>query len=270
MNEHERWIELNGAVNVRDLGGLPTTDGGVTRSGRIFRSDNLQGLTDGDIDRLVGDLKLRNVVDLRSVAEVRLEGPGPLTRVAEVGIHHLSLFPEGGRFTDAGADTVDERTLPRRVEHAEDEGAEDESAEPQVTRFYTGYLRDRPDSILAALRVLAADDGAAVVHCAAGKDRTGVVSALALAVAGATPEAIVADYVATGMRLEAVLTRLRASETYRADLDKQPADAHHPRAEYMARFLAGLDGRFGGPLGWLTANGWTDDDTQTLRARLRD
>ncbi|MFC0861550.1 tyrosine-protein phosphatase [Sphaerimonospora cavernae] len=265
MNEHERWIELNGAVNVRDLGGLPTTDGSITRSGRIFRSDNLQGLTDGDIDRLVGDLKLRNVVDLRSVAEVRLEGPGPLTRVAEVGIHHLSLFPEGGLFTDAGADTVDERTLPRRVGQAEDE-----SADPRVTRFYTGYLRDRPDSILAALRVLAADDGAAVVHCAAGKDRTGVVSALALAVAGAAPEAIVADYVATGVRLEEVLARLRTSETYRADLDAHPADMHQPRAEYMTRFLARLDRRFGGPLGWLTANGWTDGDTRALRARLRD
>ncbi|WP_433500435.1 tyrosine-protein phosphatase [Sphaerimonospora sp. CA-214678] len=265
MNEHERWINLNGAVNVRDLGGLPTVDGGVTRFGRILRSDNLQGLTDGDVDRLVWDLKLRNVVDLRSVAEVRLEGPGPLTRVAEVGIHHLSLLPEGGRFTDAGADTVDERALPRRAEHTEDD-----RAEPRLTRYYRGYLRDRPDSVLAALRVLAADDGTAVVHCAAGKDRTGVVSALALAVAGATPEAIVADYVATGVRLAAVLARLRSSETYRADLDAQPADAHDPRAEYMTRFLAGLDRRFGGPLGWLTANGWTDDDTRALRARLRD
>src|SRR5688572_7189912 len=97
MNELKRWIELEGAVNVRDLGGIATVDGGTTRFGRILRSDNLQGLTSGDITRLVGELKLRHVVDLRSGAEVFLEGPGPLTSVPEVNIHHLTLFAEGGR-----------------------------------------------------------------------------------------------------------------------------------------------------------------------------
>lgn len=265
MNEQERWIDLQGAVNVRDLGGLPTVDGGTTRFGRILRSDNLQGLTESDVRRLVGEFKLRTVVDLRSSAEVRLEGPGPLTRVPEVGIHHLSLLPEGGQFTDAGADTIDGRVLPWQ-----DRRDEDRQEELKVAGYYYGYLRDRPDSVLRALRVLAAGEGAAVVHCAAGKDRTGVVSALALAVAGVTREAIVADYVATGRRIAAVLARLRASETYRSDLDARPADTHHPRAEYMTRFFTTLDDRHGGPLGWLAANGWTDDDTAALRARLRD
>src|ERR1041384_4044427 len=100
MNEMTRWIDLEGAVNVRDLGGLATKDGGTTRFGRIFRSDNLQGLTPGDVSRLAGELKVRHVVDLRSNAEVSLEGPGPLTRVPDVTHHHLSLFAEGGRHTD--------------------------------------------------------------------------------------------------------------------------------------------------------------------------
>ncbi|MEW9533426.1 tyrosine-protein phosphatase [Microbispora sp. NPDC049125] len=266
MSEQERWIVLEGAVNVRDLGGLPTTDGDTTRFGRVLRSDNLQGLTDGDVGRLVGDLKLRHVVDLRSETEVRLEGPGPLTRVPEVGMHHLSLFAEGGRFTDVEADTIDDRALPWQTA----DPTEEELAELKVTGYYYSYLRDRPDSVVAALRVLARDDGLAVIHCAAGKDRTGVVSALALVVAGATREAIIEDYVATGDRLELILARLRASDTYRLDLDSSPADAHRPRAEYMAQFLATLDHRFGSPEGWLDAHGWTAGDTEALRSRLRD
>ena len=265
MNEYERWIVLQGAANVRDLGGLPTADGGTTVSGRILRADNLQGLTEHDIALLVSDLKLRHVVDLRSETEVRLEGPGPLTLLPEVGHHHHSLFAEGGRFTDVEADTIDDRVLPWQGEQAEED-----LAELRVTGYYYGYLRARPDSVVAALRVLARDDGLAVVHCAAGKDRTGVVSALALAVAGVTREAIVEDYAVTGQRLEGILARLRASHTYRDDLDSKPVDSHLPRPEYMAQFLSTLDDRFGGPLGWLHGQGWTEADTEALRGRLRD
>ncbi|WP_214106742.1 tyrosine-protein phosphatase [Acrocarpospora catenulata] len=263
MNEHERWISLEGAVNVRDLGGLPTDDGGTTRSGRILRADNLQGLTPTDVDLLVGTLKLRHVVDLRSIAEVRLEGPGPLADMPEIAHHHHTLFAEGGQFTDVDADTIDERALPWANGRGEDR-------ELRVTGYYYGYLRDRPDSVLASLRALAHDDGLAVVHCAAGKDRTGVVCALAQAVAGVTREAIVDDYVLTGERIAAILERLRASETYRVDLDSKPPDHHVPRPEYMNRFLLTLEERFDGPLGWLAAQGWTEADTGALRARLRD
>jgi protein tyrosine/serine phosphatase len=263
MRDLTRWIDLEGAVNVRDLGGLPTHDGDRTRRGRIFRSDNLQGLTPGDVALLVGELNLRNVVDLRSNAEVSLEGPGPLTQAPEVRHHHLTLFAEGGRHTDVEADTIDgDRVLPW-AERVPDE-------ELRVTGFYFGYLRDRPDSVVAALRAMALDDGAALVHCAAGKDRTGVLSALALELAGATREAIVEDYVATGERLELILKRLRGSATYRGDLDSRPADDHRPRARYIEQFLGVLDERFGGPLGWLTQHGWTASDTAAMHSRLRD
>lgn len=262
MSEMTRWIDLEGAVNARDLGGLPTSDGGETRRGRIFRADNLQSLTPDDVALLVGELNLRHVVDLRSNAEVSLEGPGPLTRVPEVRHHHLTLFAEGGRHTDVEADTIDgERVLPW-AERVLDE-------ELRVTGFYFGYLRDRPDSAVAALRAMALDDGASLVHCAAGKDRTGVLSALALEIAGATREAIIGDYVATGERLELILKRLRGSDTYRGDLDARPADDHMPRARYIEQFFAVLDDRFGGPLGWLSQHGWTDEDTAAMRARLR-
>ncbi|WP_113701475.1 tyrosine-protein phosphatase [Nonomuraea lactucae] len=263
MNAMTRWIDLEGAVNVRDLGGLPTSDGGVTRYGRILRADNLQGLTHRDVSRLVGELKLRHVVDLRSTAEVALEGPGPLTREQGVTHHHLTLFAEGGRHTDVEAETVDiEKVLPWQERRLDED--------LRVTGFYYGYLRDRPDAVVAALRAMSLDDGAAVVHCAAGKDRTGVLSALALEAAGVTREAVVEDYVATGERLELVLRRLRSSATYRDDLDSRPADDHMPRARYIQQFLGVLDERFGGPMGWLELHGWTSQDTEAVRARLRD
>ena len=85
-----------------------------------------------------------------------------------------------------------------------------------------------------------------------------------------TREAIIADYVATAERMDRVLASLRASDTYRADLDSRPADAHLPRPEYMAGFLRYLDDRFGGPLGWLARHGWREHDHRALRARLLD
>jgi protein-tyrosine phosphatase len=281
-----RWIDLDGAVNVRDLGGLPTHDGGATRPGRVLRADNLQDLTPGDIGRLVTDLGVGHVIDLRSGPEVSLEGPGPLTRVARVRIHHLSLFTEGGVFTDVEADHAPAPPEPAaRAEQTGRAGAgrapvDIDAALPWHSRqdggpaadrsvgHYLAYLADRPDSIVAALRVMAHEADGSIVHCAAGKDRTGVVCALALEVAGVTREAVVADYVATGERLDQVLARLRASTTYAADLDSRPADSHLPHAHTMEKFLATVDEHHGGPLGWLTQHGWTAADTAALRERF--
>lgn len=261
----ERWISLEGAVNVRDIGGLPLEAGGTTAAGRLLRGDNLQGLTASDVRLLVGDLRLRLVLDLRTEVEVRLEGRAPLEAEPTVRHETLSLLPVAGRTTDVAAEDI----LPwaddtRRSLHRHRGGPE------VVSRLYAQYLRDRPDSVVAALRAVAElADGAAIVHCAAGKDRTGVVCALALAVAGATREAIVADYVATAERIEPLIARLRRSPTYADDLDGRPAGAHTPRPETMERVLDLLDERHGGPLGWLEQAGLGADDAGVLRARLR-
>jgi len=256
MDDGTRWIELDGAVNARDLGGLPAADGRTTRRGRVLRSDNLQDLSVADVRVLLDDYALKNVIDLRSDAEVRLEGPGPLTRIPTVTVHHLSLFAEGGRHTDVAADVA---------------AADVDKALPwqdRTTGHYLGYLTDRGDSIVAALRVMTRTDGSSLVHCAAGKDRTGVVCALALDAAGVTREAIVADYAQTGERLDAVLERLRASDTYAADLDSRPAETHQPHAAMMEKLLARVDEEFGGTLGWLAVHGWTPEDTDALRERF--
>jgi len=257
-----RWVSLDGAVNARDLGGLPLQDGGTTAPGVLLRSDNLQGLTPADVGTLVDQVGIRLVVDLRTGAEVQLEGPGPLVRDGRAEIRHRSLYPESGEHTDVDASAVMPWIERRRNGHSP-------SVETPAVRSYLGYLRDRPDSIVDALRDAAHADGATIVHCAAGKDRTGVVCALALAVAGATRAAIVGDYVATGERIGPIMARLKASATYADDLAGSPDEAHVPRAESMERVLDVLDERHGGPLGWLEEAGFGADDAAALRRRLQ-
>jgi protein-tyrosine phosphatase len=253
------WIDLEGAVNVRDLGGLPTGDGSVTVAGRLLRADNLQELSPADVSRLVRDIGLTTVVDLRSSAELASEGPAPLDVIPGVRHAHHPVIPELGSATDAVAEAL----LLKR--------SQDRSRFPSdpTCGHYLGYLEDRPDQVVAAVRSIAQDGGAAVVHCAAGKDRTGVVVALALTAAGVLAQAVVADYAATGERTEAILSRLRRSPTYASDIDSLPAEAHRARPEAMAAFLEQMDSRYGGVARWLTDHGLGAGELDLLWVKLR-
>jgi protein-tyrosine phosphatase len=253
------WIELDGAVNVRDLGGLPTGDGRQTVAGRLLRADNLQELSASDVVKLVRDIGVTTVVDLRSSAELASEGPAPLDSVAGVRHAHHPVLPEVGSGTDAAADALLIRRQQDRLRFPGD----------PTCAHYLGYLDDYPDPVVGALRSITQAQGAALVHCAAGKDRTGVVVALALTAAGVVPEAVIADYAATGERAEAIMSRLRRSPTYARDMDSLPAESHRPRPESMAAFLEQMDTRYGGVARWLTDHGLSLDELNALRAKLR-
>ena len=254
------WIDLEGAVNVRDVGGLPTEDGGQTLYGRLLRSENLQELSDADVGKLVDEIGVTTVVDLRTTGEVELEGPGPLDAVPSVRHVHHPVLPELGSRTDAVAEAL----LLKKREL-------DRSRFPDdiMCGHYLGYLEERPQEVTGALRTIATCEGASIVHCAAGKDRTGVIVALALVAAGVEPEAIVADYMATADRLEAIIERLARSRTYSADVSSRPVQAHLPRAETMKSFLEQLHVRYGGLPRWLAGHGFADDELSQLRAKLR-
>jgi protein-tyrosine phosphatase len=254
------WIELEGAVNVRDLGGLPTTDGGTTVPGRLLRSENLQELTPGDVARLVDEIGVTTVVDLRSVNEVTIEGPAPLDALADVRHAHHPVLRE---FLDV-SDTV-KAALVTEAAQADRERYPDDP----MCGHYLGYLENRPEEVVGALRSIATAPGAAIVHCAAGKDRTGVIVALALAVAGVEQEAIVADYAASDERIEAIIERLARSKMYAGGLNGTAVRAHAPRAETMKAFLEQLGPRYGGALTWLAANGLTEEELGLLRDKLR-
>ena len=100
------WIELDGAVNVRDLGDLPTEDGQKTARASLLRADNLQELSPADVTKLVRDIGVTTVVDLRSSNELAAEGPAPLDAVAGVRHAHHPVLPEVGSSTDVIADAL--------------------------------------------------------------------------------------------------------------------------------------------------------------------
>jgi protein-tyrosine phosphatase len=258
-NKDMAWIDLEGAVNVRDVGGMPTADGGETAQGRLLRSENLQELTARDIALLVGELGVTTVVDLRSTRELMTEGPAPLDAVDGVQHAHHPVLKE---YLDA-SDTVAAALLLTAQQEDSDRYPDD-----LMTGHYLGYLENRPEEVVGALRSIVNAPGAAIVHCAAGKDRTGVIVALALTIAGVEPELIVADYTATNERIEAIIERLSRATMY-GGVTAKPVRAHEARAETMRAFLEQLDARYGGLKPWLSNHGFTDDEVAALRARLR-
>ncbi|KGN34645.1 protein tyrosine phosphatase [Knoellia sinensis KCTC 19936] len=252
----ERWIDLEGVVNMRDSGGLPTRDGGAIQPHRLLRSDNLQDLSPADVRQVVDVLGVSDIVDLRSDTEVNTEGPGPLWQIESLTHHHHSLFGDGRSVTAQQALAMPAHST-RPVRDAQ-----------FWSDHYLGYLAARPDSISAALDVVARSSGATVVHCAAGKDRTGTVVALALDAAGVHHDVIVEDYALTGQRIEQIIARLMPRDLYGNALRHQSLDDQRPRPETMRTILETVRSEFGGAEGWLREQGWSDADVERLRARL--
>ena len=223
-----REIVLDGSVNFRDLGGLTTADGRVVRGGRVFRSDALHALSDVDLDRLAGH-HISTLIDLRSDEEIERSGASPLvalgTRVVHTPIMERTAEPQ----------EIDP-TLP--MEH-----------------LYAHMLDAGRDRFGEVFRTLADPDTLpAVIHCAAGKDRTGVTIALLLRLLGVPDEAIVLDYAITDRNMARLMDRLRVP----IDSGLAPQiPPHFLRAEpaTMQAFLVALDERYESAEAYLTAAG---------------
>ena len=229
----ERVIDLEGCLNFRDLGGYPTADGRRIRWRRLFRSDALHLLTPADVRRLRDELRVRAVVDLRSTAERQGETRDPLA-VADVEVHHVPLYDGDTR-------------------RGEGMGAPFSLAE----RYFllAEFAREK---IARVVRILANADGAAVYHCAAGKDRTGVISAVLLGLLGVRDDVIVADYAATRENLDAIVARLMATPGYQTMLEALPPDTMHAEPETMLTLLGRIRERYGSMRDYARAAGIED------------
>lgn len=215
------FLELSGACNARDLGGLAVAGGGTTASGRILRSDLLVALSDADSRALLADgVGLRSVVDLRTPAETE-------------------AFP--GPWQEAGVEVL---LAPLPVDPAFEQ---DRTSE--LLDIYLSFLEPPATAITAALEALL-DTGRhpVLIHCAAGKDRTGVLVALALELLGVERSEIVADYALTHERMPLVVERLEREAGH--DRRRYRESLQRADAETMASFLAGLDQRHGGATAW--------------------
>jgi protein-tyrosine phosphatase len=236
METPDRILPLVGAYNFRDLGGYPTADGRTTRWGRLFRSDTLHELTPADLE-VLRDLGLAGVIDLRTAGEVAHTGRGLLGEEPIRYLHASVLQEEGG----------------------ESVAAPEPAGEDQGER-YLWYLDAGRQALIDALNMVA--DGSSyplVFHCAAGKDRTGVLAALVLDIVGVRHEVVVEDYVLTGTRMDLIRARLRRDPLYRDRIDEIPKSRMGVEATTMERFLAGLYERHGGATSWALGAGLTGE-----------
>ncbi len=240
----QRLIQLDGCLNFRDLGGYPTADGRTVRWRAVFRSDALHLLTAGDVAHLRDALRLRDVIDLRSSAEVRSEGRGPLA-AEDVRFHHVPLFD--GEVREEDRERAARITLADRYV------------------FLTELAAARIGQVVTTI---AEAEAGAVFHCAAGKDRTGVISAILLGLLGVPDDVIVADYVATRENLDAIVERLNSLEGYRAMLAALPPDTMHANPETMAEFLDRLRAAHGSFEDYARHAAVTAEAVERLRHRL--
>lgn len=244
----DRILRFEAIHNVRDLGGMPTRAGGVTRPGVALRAASLLAATAADRERL-RDLGLERIFDLRSVPEIAREGFLDLSGVG-IAREHLPIF----RDTDISPEAL----IARRKLYASD-----------FSQAYLLMLREGAPSIRRIVEAVALARGPVLFHCAGGKDRTGVVAAVLLLLAGVAPEPIAEDYALTAVHLPPASEERIAAGMTRMGLSRAEFMAMltaHPRA--MLRTLERLLDEHGSIERYLETIGVAPAVAEAARVRL--
>ncbi|MGE5292757.1 MAG: tyrosine-protein phosphatase [Micromonosporaceae bacterium] len=224
----DRHIRLDGCVNFRDVGGyvIPAARAAGPGTGirwrKLFRSDALNELTEADVALLTGDLRVTTVVDLRTGFERQRDARRPLDR-AGAQVVHASLLTE------------------RNVSSVEEPGL-------TLSERYVRMLELAGEPLVRAISAVADAQGGAVVQCAAGKDRTGLIIAAILGALGVGDDDIVADYALTTGNLSRIEQRLQQDAQVHGYI---PGKVMAAPAAAMREVLAALRGRYGSMRGFL-------------------
>jgi protein tyrosine/serine phosphatase len=196
LTDNDATITLTPPVNLRDLAGIPVADG-VIANGFALRSDDLATITDDAADALL-EGGLHSVIDLRTRDELLITGRGPLFDRL-VNYHHIPLLSS---IRDAHGQTdLDAAALAAVVPHSA------MTQMPPMSEMYVRMFEHSAGALVSALAVMAHSPGASAFHCAAGKDRTGTLTAAILLILGASDETIIADYQATYRNLADITER---------------------------------------------------------------
>ena len=221
-------VALGPAYNFRDLGGLPTEDGRVTRHGVLYRSATLHDCGPVEAAVLRDRLGIGCVIDLRTADEVAAQGAASATAW---GARCLSLpvlpppLPEHGGPADL------------------------------LSRYFE-YLERSTQNVIAALRHVGQEFPRPVaIHCTSGKDRTGVLASLLLRLVGVTVDAVVKDYAATAPNVASVMERLGRTGPRPLRAGDIPPGILEAEEQTIRGFLARFETRFGGVRGWALRNG---------------
>jgi protein-tyrosine phosphatase len=235
-----RHFDWEGCFNARDLGGLPTADGHTTRHGVFLRGDTLCDLTEDGRRSLLED-GVRTVVDLRSDDELARE-PNPFATIDGVRYEHRPLNDPG---------------VTSRISAIEDQ-----------TERYRVMLDGNGQRVAAILNVIATSPRAVLFHCFAGRDRTGIVAAILLRLAGVPDDAIVQDYALSDERLEKRYDEWSKRWT---EADKARIERSIVEAETTIRGTLGhLDEKYGGVEPYLLKHGLDPAAIGRLKGDLID
>jgi protein tyrosine/serine phosphatase len=240
-----RELEIDGLVNIRDIGGLVTRDGRTIRSGRVFRSDNPKALTDEGRRQFREVVNPSTVIDLRIPLEVHREG---YELDEHVTVVNCPMTPQSG---------VNQAQI--------DAGMCD-----NLIDDYMKQIDVNGRFVAQALSLIA--EGAnqpVVIHCTAGKDRTGIVIAMLLDILGVAHEVIVSDYHLTTKNMAPVLERIRNAPVFKENgLADAPDWIFASDPETMRGFLTRMTATYGGAEEWALAQGLSSELLAQVRVDL--
>ena len=251
-----RDLEWEGCFNVRDLGGLTTSGGGRTRAGALVRADVPTRLTPAGRAAVL-DHGIRTIIDLRFADEVGRD---------------WELYP----FQDSAGDPPAVAVVYANVPFNTGRDPADDEAIRSAYRAATSRSelnrldldRNRSGIVAAVAAIADAGAGGVLVHCHAGKDRTGIVVALLLSLVGVSDDDIADDYARTAINLESLIVEWLDSITDDIDERDRLRALAMPAREAMLDTLAHLRRHYESADAYLRAGGMTDAQIEHLRARL--
>lgn len=237
-----RRQDFEGSFNFRDLGGWRTSDDRTVRWGRLFRADSVHLMTDADVLRARDQLRIQTVVDLRNDDEIAIGGVGALAAAAALR-HHAPLSSR------RGLNPIDAAAAAANITVA------DRSPDTMANGYLLTLERSADLIVDVVDRFSNADALPGVFFCAAGKDRTGVMSAVILGAIGVTDEDIIEDYVLTADSIEAIIGRFAATPGSPDLYRDYPARHFAPYKETMEHVIAGVTEQWGSFADYLIDNG---------------
>jgi protein-tyrosine phosphatase len=248
---HQRELVWDGCLNVRDLGGHATQDGGETRYGSVVRADSIRQLTEAGW-RAAVDYGIRTVIDLRGDYEREDDPPAELP----VEVLHVPFMEAAEREW-------------KEIE-TELEEVRDKTDIAVATRdVYLIFLERFKQNVAAGIKAVArAPEGGIVVHCVGGKDRTGLLTAFLLHLVGVDTAQIASDYALSEERLRPRHEEWFAQAETEAELERLRRISQTP-AESMVGVFAELERRYGSVEDYLRSAGVSDEDLALARGRLR-
>lgn len=234
-------IPLTGLINARHLGGYHTADGHLTREGAFVRCENPQHMTQEDMNQLYR-FGIRSVIDLRSAEEIE-SAPNPMASDNRFTYCNIPVFQ-----TDASPSALTKSGI-------------------AMGKLYIHMLKDCKESFRSIFKQILDARGGVLFHCSAGKDRTGVLSALLLSLVGVDEDTVIREYTYTQTLLAPLVEKLKRTLPDGIS-GKHAEDMLAARPEYIKEALNYLKESYGSAEGYLLSLGFRTDEVEALRQKL--